>query len=57
MPPNPGIYLLEYVIFPGQKDPGGEDPKPEPPRYLTNNGEGKQLTIETATDKINQEVS
>ena len=45
--PNPGTYVLEFnpII-----------PKPEP-LYLTNNGEGKQLTVETRTNKPNQEVN
>jgi len=48
----PGTYLLQFgLVFPG----ADSNTLPPKPQYLTNNGEGKQLTIEPQTHKSNQE--
>ena len=50
----PGTYLLQYgLVFP-ESNPNVPTPKP---LYLTNNREGKQLTVEYATSQPNQQVS
>ena len=46
----PGIYNIELST----QQPGA--PTPEP-LYLTNNGEGHQLTVERPTGALNQEVN
>ena len=50
----PGFYNLQFgLVYPNSNAP---TPKP---LYLTNNGEGKQLTVEeqTASNQLNQEVN
>ena len=48
----PGFYQLQF----GLEFPNANAPNPKP-LYLTNNGEGKQLTVEHPTGQLNQEVN
>ena len=50
----PGFYRLQF----GLEFSDSTVPPPKP-KYLTNNGEGNQLTVEeeTASNQVNQEVS
>ena len=50
----PGFYNLQFgLVYP---DANFKSPTPKP-LYLTNHGEGKQLTVEHPTGHLNQEVS
>ena len=53
MPIIPGFYLIEY----GLEFSAEANLPPPKPLYLTNNGEGKQLTVEEPTHGLNQEVN
>ena len=50
---TPGFYNIQFgQVYSGESNA----PMPEP-LYLTNNGEGKQLTVKTPTGELGQEVN